>query len=88
MNWRKTLPLGCADTAEQRAAWAEIERLGKTLRLDKPWPLVDTVVILARAAKHLLDDHDCDLHGHEEVRSAIEAAEEWAAKAAEEKPHA
>jgi len=27
MNWRKTLPLGCADTAEQRAAWAEIERL-------------------------------------------------------------
>ena len=27
MSWEDSLPLGCADCAEQQEAWAEVERL-------------------------------------------------------------
>ena len=37
-----------------------------------PWPGKGITEALVEAAIHLLDDHDCDMHGHEEVRAAID----------------
>lgn len=42
----------------------------------QPWPVRDCLTKLTDAAEHLLRDHDCDHHGHEEVRAAINAARE------------
>lgn len=33
MNWERSLPVGCADRAEQQEAWAEVERLRAMLKL-------------------------------------------------------
>jgi hypothetical protein len=41
--------------------------------LDTPWPLRDVLTKLIDATEHLLDDHDCDAHGHEEYRAAAKA---------------
>lgn len=41
--------------------------------MDTPWPLRDVLAKLIDATEHLLDDHDCDTHGHEEYRAAINA---------------
>jgi hypothetical protein len=38
------------------------------------WPLHSVLARLAEAGEHLLDEHDCDGHGHEEVRFAVDAA--------------
>ena len=44
---------------------------------DQPWPLRDIVAKLADAAEHLLHDHSCDAHGHEEIERALKRAREW-----------
>jgi hypothetical protein len=41
---------------------------------DGPWPLRDVLVKLADAADHLLNNHDCDGHGYEEIGYARDAA--------------
>jgi hypothetical protein len=41
------------------------------------WPLDSVLRELRRAAKHLLDDHDCDGHGHELIRTAECMAGKW-----------
>jgi len=44
--------------------------------MDSPWPLVEVLRRLAVAADHLLDAHDCDDEGNEEVRFAAKSARE------------
>ena len=39
-----------------------------------PWSLLDVLARLTAAADHLLKDHDCDTHGHEEIAAARDAA--------------
>jgi hypothetical protein len=46
------------------------------LRGDQPWPLVEVLRKLVESTKHLLVDHGCDRHGHEEARAAMTAAQE------------
>jgi len=53
---------------------AEAARLERET-LHKQWPLNDAVNRVVRAAQHLLDIHDCDCCGHEEIRFAIKALE-------------
>lgn len=50
---------------------AQYEALQLVLGMDQPWPLQDVLAKLMEATDHLLTDHDCDLHGHEEFRHAI-----------------
>lgn len=38
-----------------------------------PWPLTEALERLVKAADHLLDDHNCDEEGNEEVRHAVES---------------
>lgn len=42
-----------------------------------PWPPRDVVRRLADAVDHLLHDHDCDAHGHEEVKRCLDEARTW-----------
>jgi len=44
---------------------------------DGPRPLSRTLEVLADAAEHLLDRHDCDTHGHENVRRCIDSARHY-----------
>lgn len=44
--------------------------------MDSPWPLVEVLRRLAMAADHLLDAHNCDEEGNEEVRFAAKSAME------------
>jgi len=44
------------------------------LRGDRPWPLLEILRKLADSSDHLLRDHGCDRHGHEEVRAAVRSA--------------
>jgi hypothetical protein len=64
--------------AERRAERAELElrRLRAIEAADNAWPLRDVLARLADAAEHLLHDHGCDLHGHEEIRRAVIRARE------------
>jgi len=48
--------------------------LMEALRMDQPWSLTSVLKRLADAADHLLDAHDCDAHGYEEVGAARDAA--------------
>lgn len=48
------------------------DKLHLALAMDIPWPLPDILAKLIEAAEHLLRDHDCDYHGHESYRVAIE----------------
>jgi hypothetical protein len=47
------------------------------LRLDQPWPLRDVIAKLVGATEHLLSDHGCDEHGHEETRRALIEGLAW-----------
>lgn len=40
------------------------------LAMDTPWSLVEVLSKLVAATNHLLYDHSCDAHGHEEYRTA------------------
>lgn len=50
--------------------------LEEALALRQPWPLRDAVAKLVEAAEHLLRDHACDRHGHEELAAAMHYAAE------------
>jgi hypothetical protein len=50
------------------------EQLRTVLREDQPWPLRDVLRRLVRGADHLLNDHNCDEQGHEELMAARDAA--------------
>lgn len=41
---------------------------------DTPWPLRDVLQQLVDAADHLHEHHDCDCHGYEVTRAAVDAA--------------
>lgn len=45
------------------------------------WPLPDVLTKLADAVEHLLKDHDCDMHGYEQLSYAIPAARWYATRA-------
>jgi hypothetical protein len=49
------------------------------LGMDTPWPLHETVAKLIQATEHLLGHHQCDVHGHEEFRTAANRAKEYLA---------
>ena len=49
-------------------------RLEKVLAVGSPWPLRDVLAKLASATEHLLQDHACDVHGHEEMKRAADEA--------------
>ncbi len=38
-----------------------------------PWPLMDSIRRVCEATTHLLRDHNCDCHGHEETKAALDA---------------
>jgi hypothetical protein len=61
-----------------RAKLAEVEKERDEARAllanDRPYPLRDVLTRLAGAARHLLNDHDCDGHGYEEVGAVINEA--------------
>lgn len=44
------------------------------LLIDRPWTTPDVLKKLADAADHLLREHDCDCHGHEEIAVARDVA--------------
>lgn len=51
-------------------------RAGETtaiLGMDTPWPLHDVLSTLISGAEHLLRDHMCDAHGHENLQRAVAA---------------
>lgn len=62
--------------ALDRGARVELElakernRLRVIAGMDQPWPLTDVLEKLLEASEHLLQDHDCDVHGHEEFKIA------------------
>jgi hypothetical protein len=47
------------------------EMLHTILGIDSTMPLLDALPILTEAVDHLLDDHQCDVHGHEMYRAAL-----------------
>jgi hypothetical protein len=59
-----------AGSANSRAPRSGGARAGE----DTAWPLRDVLEKLADAANHLLGEHDCDCHGHEEIAQARDAA--------------
>jgi len=59
----------------------EIDRkLNAFLAMDDPWPTFEVLRKLADAGEHLLRDHDCDVHGWEEIDTAVRIARERLAK--------
>lgn len=42
---------------------------------DSPWPLIDVMQKLIEATDHLLNDHNCDRHGHELFSQARDIAQ-------------
>lgn len=52
----------------------ENKRLRKVLVDDTSFPLLSCLETLADAADHLLDVHNCDVHGYELIGSASKAA--------------
>lgn len=66
------------DAAERAAATAREERdaLQSVWAMDTPYPLHDVLRILADAADHLLNDHNCDTHGYETITASRNAARE------------
>lgn len=51
-------------------------QLRSVMRDDTPWPLQSVLVQLIRAAEHLMNDHNCDLQGHELLREALASGNE------------
>jgi hypothetical protein len=56
-----------------------VETSAPRLGMDTPWPLHDVVAKLIEATQHLLDHHQCDVHGHEEFRTAANRGHEYLA---------
>lgn len=48
----------------------QVMGLRAALQTEQPWPLTDILKMLCEATRHLLDNHDCDHHGHEGYRNA------------------
>jgi hypothetical protein len=59
---------------------AENSKLREVLNLDNPWPLADVLSRLAAAVDHLLDQHNCDCLGYEEMVEAREVGRALARK--------
>lgn len=57
-----------------RAVEAELGAFREALGYSTPWPAHCVLQKLADAADHLLDVHSCDVHGHEEIAAARDAA--------------
>lgn len=78
-----------AERRHEAATWlrttkkltAERDRLQDILGFATPYPALDVLRILADAADHLLDVHNCDNHGYEVVNAAARAARDIVAKA-------
>ena len=54
----------------------EIQEIEERLEIvtGKPYALINCLDTLAKATNHLLADHNCDVHGHEEYAHARHAA--------------
>lgn len=64
-----------AESAYEAGRRAGLEEAAKDIcGVENPWPLADVLEHLARAVKHLADQHDCDCHGWEQDAAATEAA--------------
>lgn len=61
---------------DERARTAERDRLLSVIGMDSPWPLHDVIGKLVEATEHMLADHDCDCHGHEEFQIAARRGRE------------
>lgn len=46
------------------------------MRMEHPWSLLDVLRVLCLAVDHLLGQHGCDDHGHEETKAARDAGRE------------
>lgn len=53
---------------------ASSEAIRKALGMSTPWPIDSILTVLIDAVEHLLSIHDCDCHGHEKRRYALDAA--------------
>ncbi len=54
----------------------ERDKIEDFLALSGPWPTCEVLKTLVLAAEHLLRDHDCDVHGHEEIARAAKVGRE------------
>lgn len=64
----------CPDALRADAAETRIRRIEAFMALDGPWPTTDVLRKLADAADHMLRDHSYDVHGHELIAAARDAA--------------
>lgn len=71
--------IGAHELRHSEAAYvlAMHRRLGETKHLRTAWPPREVVDKLAHAVSHLLADHDCDAHGHELYKAALDKTREW-----------
>jgi len=67
------------DRAIADRARAEDRRLNEDCTDYTPWPIREIVKALAGATTHLFDTHDCDIHGYELWKCALEAANKYLA---------
>lgn len=72
-----------AEAERHESTWERWRNLEKALGHDTPWPLVEILRQFIVTVDHLLIDHNCDTDGHEELRSAKDAADEMIARIAE-----
>ena len=67
-------PLYLAQVERAEKAEKEVIQIRK---LDNAWSLHSVMETLIEASEHLLRDHDCDIHRHEELQAAIESGQKW-----------
>jgi hypothetical protein len=56
-----------------------VETAAPRLGMDTPWPLHEAVATLISGVEHLLRDHTCDAHGHENLKQAVTAGKKYLA---------
>lgn len=61
----------CSKCSPPETEEDESESLSLNTGMGESWPLRDVLTRLVEAAEHLLDVHNCDGHGHEGIRDAV-----------------
>lgn len=62
---------------ELRDTLARERKLREALGHSNEWPVSDVLDQLCLAVNHLLNDHDCDIDGHEQFRWAVTKATDY-----------
>lgn len=65
-----------AETGADARGRGEAKGWEAAMRMEHPWSLLDVLRVLCLAVDHLLGQHGCDDHGHEETKAARDAGRE------------